>query len=927
VSSPLLATKFYFPPPRPNLVTRSRLFAHLDESLIRKLAIISAPAGYGKTTLVVGWVSQIPNARIGWLSLDEGDNDPARFLNYLIAAFQKACPGSGERAIAVLHSPRMGSTKTFPAETLLNMLVNDLVSISDPIVLVLEDYHVIQAEPIHQYLTYLLEHLPANVHLVLISRAEPPLPMARLRARGQLVEIRTNDLRFTDEEAGEFLHRSMRLDLDNEKVALLSARTEGWISGLLMAAISILTRVDADTFINDFAGSNRYIMDYLVEEVLQGQPDYIQQFLHYTCPLERLYGDLCDEIIAEVHDFTGMPAAELRNIPPSASILSSLERANLFTVPLDDRQEWYRYHRLFTDLLRKRLGLANPELVPRIHTRASRWFEQNGYLPEAIQHSFSAGDFDRAAILIEGAAEPVFRRSETGLFLSWLEKLPEPLIQIRPKLGIFHALALIISSQKYDLVEARLEQVQKAGFEESLEGEVATLRGLLTMLRGDIQQSILFSRQALESLPEEQLLFKSLAADNLGMCYVLSGDMPSAIQAFEEAVPLAHRCGNIMIAAGALSNLAGLQYLRGQMRDAWVNYQKILDLTTDTGGRRLPVAGKALIGLGELAREWNDLEAAASYLSEAIELLSQYVEIGVVVCYISLARVRQSQGNWEGAWELFNKAQELALESSAIPIDDRLVEVTQALFWIRQGKYKQALSWAQKRKLDDNVLAELRSSAGALGFEMIEPEYLTLARLLTAQGQPEKALSILIPIQAIDEQKRRGRRLIEGLCLQAIALQAMGEVDAAMDAFQRALTLARPEGFVRTFIDEGEPLQRLLSLAVQRGVEPEYATRLLNAMQSRQSPAHKPMKTSKDLAAFPPPSSGKLGADLIEHLSQRELEVLQLVALGLSNAEISARLVISLSTVKGHTTHIYSKLGVNSRTQAVSKARDLGILS
>jgi LuxR family transcriptional regulator, maltose regulon positive regulatory protein len=925
VSSSLLATKFYFPPPRSEQVRRLRLLARLDESLTCKLALVAAPAGYGKSTLVGEWITKISDVKIGWLSLDDGDNDPARFLNYLITAIQKAEPGTGERALAMLYSPRTASTKALSAETLLDILVNDLVQIPEPIVLVLEDYHVIQTGSIHQSISYLLDHLPPNVHLVLISRAEPPLPLARLRVRGQLVEIRTNDLRFTNEETDEFLNRSMRLNLDFEKVALLSKRTEGWIAGLQLAAVSMLSRDDLDVFINEFTGSNRYVMDYLVEEVLQQQPDHIQKFLHFTCPLNRLCAKLCDEIMAEAFDLMGQTGAELtRN--ESASILSALERANLFIIPLDDRQEWYRYHRLFADLLRKRLGLANPEVEQRIHHRASRWFEQTGNISEAIDHSFSAEDFDRAASLIEQTAESTLMRSETGLLLNWVEKLPKPLILTRPKLGIFHALALIISSQKYDDVKAQLDQIQETAAEGELDGEVATLRGLLTMLQGNLKDSILLSRRALECLGEEQLLFKSLATDNLGMCYVLSGDMPSAVQAFEEAVMLARRSGNIMMAAGALSNLAGLQYLQGHMREAWSNYKKILDLSTDTGGRRLPVAGKALTGLGELAREWNDLEAAANYLSKAVELLSEFVEIGLVVCYLSLARVRQSQGDWEKAWKLLSKAQELAQESRSIPIDDRLVEVAQALFWIREGNYEQATSWVQKRKLDDDVLTELSSSAGSLGFEMIEPEYLTLARLLIAQDQPDKALNILSTLQVIDEQKERGRRLVEVLCLQAIAFQAKGEVDTALSVLQRALALAKPEGFVRTFIDEGEPVLRLLSLAIQRGIEPGYATRLLEAMQTKQSPSHEPTKPSATPAYSPAPFPGKPDPGLVEPLSRREIEVLQYIELGLSNAEIGARLVISLSTVKGHTANIYSKLGVNSRTQAVLKAKQLGIL-
>lgn len=925
MSSPLLTTKFYYPQPRQEHVRRSRLSARLHEIFKFKLALISAPAGYGKTTLLVDWVSQIPESRVGWLSLDEGDNDIARFLRYLIAAIQKAEPGAGERALEVLSSPQTGHTKTLPIETLLNMLVNELASVPDPIVLILEDYHVIHVQQIHEALTYLIEHTPSNVHLVLSSRAEPQLPLSRLRGRGQLFELRTKDLRFTDEEAIEFLNRSMGLALDKNKAAVLSARTEGWIAGLHMAAVSLINRDDVDTFIDSFAGSNRFILDYLFEEVLKGQPEHIQEFLQSTCMLERLCGDLCDEVLDEALTYEGRSSRGTIS-PHSASILNELDRANLFIVPLDDRREWYRYHHLFADLLRKRQRLSNPHLLPRIHTRASLWFERNGNLPDAIEYSFLAGDLERAAYLIEQAARPVFSRSETGLFLSWVKNLPDHLVQASPTLAIYYALALLMNNHKLEEVEAWVDKAGAATREGVLDGEAYALRGLVKMLRGDIQKGIQLSRQALENLTEEQVMFQSLAADNLGMCYVLIGDMESAIQAFEDVVRIARSSGNTMMAAAALSNLAGLQFIQGHLRTAWANYQKILDLTTDPGGRRLPVAGKALTGLGELAREWNDLEAAASYLSEAIELLTQFVEIGVVFCCLSLARVRQAQEDWGNAWELLSKAQELAAETRGVPIDDRLVEVTQARFWILLGDYEQALSWAQKRGLEENGMAGIRGGAGSMGYDLIESEYLTLARLYLAQSSPGKALEILASLQTIDEQKGRGRRLVEVLCLQALAFQAKGEMDNALSMLGRALKHGRTEGYVRTFIDEGAPAMRLLKQAVHRGIEPEYATRLLAAMKSKEGGDQRLIKASASGTLSPPRGIAGFEPGLMEQLSERELEVLKLVAQGLSNPEIGARLVISLSTVKGHTANIYGKLGVNSRTQAVAKARELNIL-
>lgn len=930
MSTPLLATKFYIPQARLELVCRPRLQSQLDMGLVRKLTLVCAPAGYGKTCLVADWLSQIPATRVGWLSLEEGDNDPARFLTYLIAAIQRAERGAGERAAAILHSPQLGGAKTLPAETLLNILVNDLDMIAEPVILILEDYHFIQAEPIHQFLNYLLDHLPANIHIYLVSRAEPPLPLALLRARGQLIEIRTSDLRFSEQETGEFLNRMMKLGLDKRKITRLSARTEGWISGLLMAAVSMQGRQDVDAFIEEFTGSNRYIMDYLVEEVLQQQPEYIQQFLLFTCPLGRFCGELCDEIMAEAIDYLKQAGSELKP-PSSASILETLERANLFTISLDDRREWYRYHRLFADLLGKRLGQAYPTLLPRIHHRASRWLEKNGYIAEAIEHSITAGDMERAAILIEQTAEPTLKRSEAGILWGWLEKIPEPVIQARPELPIYRAMALLISSQKYAEVETMLEQIDTGTVGGIQEGKVASLKALLSMLKGDFQQSILLSRQALDYLSDDQLFFKCLAADNLGMCYVLSGDNPSAIQAFEETARLAQRSGNIMLEAGALANLAGLRYVKGHLHEAWVNYKKILDLATDHNGQRLPVAGKALIGLGEVARERNDLEAAANYLNEAVELLSLFVEIGAIICYLSLSRVRQAQGDWEKAWELLSIAQEMALESKMTSLDDRLVAVSRALFSIRLGNYDQAISWAQERNLDDDVLAELNNKAGALSYDVIEPEYLTLARLLIAQGKADKALPILASLQSIDEQRGRGRRLIEVLCLQAIAWQAKGEPEQAISVLQRALREAKTEGYIRTFIDEGEPMRRLLKIVIHKGVEARYAARLVGAMQSGETPsleaaslqtAHTSTALARSWMVDTEPSE-----PLVEPLSPRELEVLELIALGLSNGEIGAQLVISLSTVKGHTANIYSKLGVNNRTQAVAQARELGLLA
>jgi LuxR family transcriptional regulator, maltose regulon positive regulatory protein len=914
----LLATKFAVPPLLPGHVKRHRLAARLDEGLSRRLILVSAPAGYGKTSLVCEWLSNLQGVRVGWLSLDRNDNDPARFIRYLISGIEKTVPGTGKEALELVVPalPGRGPARSF--ESILNLLVNELAQTADPIVFVLEDYHFIQSEAVHSCLTYLLDHLPANFHLVITTRAEPPLPVSRLRGRGLLVEVRTKDLRFSEAEAAELLNHSMQLGLTPEQVALLTGRTEGWAAGLQMSGLLLAGRDDLDSSIEDITGSTRYIMDYLVEEVLQQQPEHIQHFLLHTSFLDRLNEDLCDAILTDQLPETPAPGAEAS---PSASILDYLERANSFIVPLDHQRDWYRYHRLFSDILRKRLMAAFPQAGPLLHLRASRWFEQHGYAAEAVEHRLAARDFDGAADLIETLAEPTMKGSETALFLSWVEGLPYSHVQARPILYVYQALSMLFLNHGLEAVEAHLEMAKAASPEGGLVSETAALQSLLEVLKGNFSESIRLSQLALGSLKDDRLLLKSLAADNLGICYVLTGDLPAASQAFEDAVSIAQSSQNKMMAAAALSNLAGLQVVQGHLRSAWAHYQKILEITSDRSGRRLPVAGKALFGLGELAREMNDLPAANRYLSESIELLSRFVEIGGVISYLSLARVRQAQGDRDSAQELLHKAQQMAQGSRSIQMDDRLVETAQARIWIQQGEIGQVLTWVKKHRLDENPLAELQAKAGSPGYDLIEPEYLTLTRLYLAQDQPDKALEILQTLLTIDESKGRGRRMIEVLSLQAVALQALGDVEQGLMVLQRALVSAKPEGYVRTFIDEGKPMARLLGLCLQRGIELDYAGQLLAALLEPKAGGQEESARKAHRKRGPQP-----GAGLIEPLSDRELEVLNLIAQGLSNAEIASRLVISLSTVKGHTANIFSKLAVNSRTQAAARGRELDLL-
>lgn len=881
----LLATKLYIPLPRPGAVARPRLLARLDAGLACPLTLISAPAGFGKTTLLGRWIAarraEPAAPAFAWLSLDERDDDPARFLTYCIAALQTVAPETGATALALLQSPQRPSL-----ETLLVPLLNDLAQAASPLPLVLDDYHAVEAQGIHDTLAFLLDRLPPHVHLIVAGRADPPLPLARLRARAQLVELRAADLRFTPQETADFLNGVMGLALSPAAIDNLAARTEGWIAGMQLAAVSLQGREDREEFVRVFSGSHRHVLDYLLEEVLKRQPENVQSFLLQTSILDRLTAPLCDAVL-------DAPAG-------SQAALEQLERANLFMVPLDDERRWYRYHRLFADLLRQYLEKTQPEKLPELHRRAGGWLERHEWLPEAIEHAFAAGDAAHAADLVERAAEGTFMRSEVGTLLRWLNALPDEHIRSRPILCIYHAWALMLMGQPRAAVLARLDDAEAGASAGAIPAEAAVCRALLATLLGDTSRSLTLSREALARLPEENGYWRGIVMSNLGMAHVLVGDIDAAIQAFDESVRLGRIVGNTLFAVGALGNLGGLCLLRGRLRQAESIYGQALDLATDAHGRRLPVATRALFGLAELARERNDLDTAARYLAECLELSEQYGEIGTLVTCVSLARVRQEQGDAAGAQAMIERARQLAQRSEATSLDDQLVAVAQARLSIRQGDLAAAEEWARERK---------RSGMPA-AYDLQEAERTLLARLHLAQGRAREALETLAPLREAAERRGRARRLVEILALEALSHHAQGDERAALAAMEQLLRLAEPEGYVRVFLDGGAPMARLLSAVLARGISADYARRLL--------------------AQFPAAPHAAAPAEeapaLIEPLSAREREVLGLIAEGLSNQEIAERLVISLSTVKGHAAAIFGKLGVSHRTQAVARARELGLL-
>jgi ATP/maltotriose-dependent transcriptional regulator MalT len=896
MATQVLSAKLYIPGPRPKVVLRPRLIERLNEALHRRLTLISAPAGFGKTTLVSEWVASCEQP-VAWLSLDEGDNDPARFLTYFIAALQtltlhKAdgiAANIGEGLIRVLQSPQHP-----PIESILTTLLNEITTVTNKFILVLDDYHVIDTNAVDHALSFLIEHQPPQMHLVIATRQDPNLPLARLRARGQLAELRVTDLRFTSSEAAEFLDQVMGLSLSAQDIAALENRTEGWIAGLQLAAVSMQGQDDVSNFIQSFTGSHRFIMDYLIEEVLKQLPERVQTFLLRTSILDRLCGPLCEAVLLD----PSLSAQET---------LEYLEHANLFTVALDNERRWYRYHHLFADLLRQRLrqsivsalGATNVESsVNELHIRASQWYEDNGLDIEAFHHAAAANDIDRAERLIEGKGIPLHFRGAVITLLDWLKSLPTEVLNARPSLWWRYGSLLLVNGQttgvaeKLDAAEAAIgSTLQGAEPDEktrNLLGQIATARTVLALTRYQVETMFVQSRRALEYLQPESLTARATVNWTLGYAYLFSGNRIAAHQALTEAIALSQAAGDIFTIILATIALGNVQEVDNQLHQAAETYQRVLQLA---GAQPLQIIYEAYLGLARIFYEWNDLETSEQYAEKSLQLARQYETVidRFVSCEVFLARLKLARGNEVGAAALLEQAERSARQKNFVL---RLPEVAaeQVVLLLRQGNREEAARLAQQHKLP-----------------------IGQARVYLAQGNPSEALAILEPLhQQADENGWADERL-KVMVLQAVSLHAHGEKDKAVGLLRDTLTLAEPSGFMRIFVDEGLPMVQLLksmNASRENGRLEGYIHKLLAAFE--------PAKNH-------PPSTSNT-QPLIEALSQRELEVLRLIAEGLSNREISERLFLALSTVKGHSRIIFQKLQVERRTEAVARARELGLL-
>ena len=934
VSAPVLKTKLHIPPVRSGRVPRPHLVERLVAGLHRKLTLISAPAGFGKTTLLSECVAHSPR-RAAWLSLDAGDNDATRFWMYLIAALQTLDGELGETALTMIRSSQPPAR-----ETILTGLLNQLAAQPTPLALVLDDFHLITDSQVHSDLIFLLEHLPPQAHVILSGRSDPPWPLARWRARDQLTELRTIDLRFSLNEATSFLNDSMGLDLSVEDVAALDERAEGWIAGLQMAALAMqpmVHRVDVapmptgrpgrspqtvSSFIQTFTGTHRFVLDYLVEEVIGNQTPAMQEFLLRTSILERMTAPLCDELQAQ-EPASGEPdgagPSPLSAHSPSQQRLEQLEDANLFVVALDDERRWYRYHHLFGDLLRRRLEQTQPGLALQLHRRASQWYEAHGLLADAINHAFAAGDVEWIDHLVEKNVLSMLDRGDLGSLLRGLDTIPAQEERKRPWISVAWAWALVYSGQAehallhvQDATEAIQAARQDPTEQVRIRGHVAAIRGYVTSVAGAWLESQEYSREALAALPESDSTARTFAASQLGIALRMSGQLAAASEALTEAIEISRVAGDSHVAMTVQCHLVNLQRIQGRLHEAADNCRQALELAEEHArrdGLALPITGYVHSWLSGILYEWNQIEEALYHATEGLRLCQEWGWVEALAdCHYFVAMARWGAGDLKGALEMLSIAKVMAADLSDWYVG--IMESFQARLLLAQGNVPAA--------------RQLVAASGCTPDDTVEFSrsfwYRTLARVLIAEGQPEAAVPLLERLLELVEPSGATTITVQTLVVQALVHHAMGEVDAALSSLQRALQLAEPGGFVRLFVEEGPVMADLLQMAHQQGIAVDYAQRLLAAFEDS---GHRPQPDSSPSQVR---SGAQAGAPLAEPLTEREMDVLRLLPSSLSVPEIAGELFVSPHTVRSHIKSIYGKLDAHSRMEAVGLAQEFGLL-
>ncbi len=904
MARPVIATKLYLPKLRPGLVARPQLRERLRRGAQSRLTLLSAPPGFGKTTLLADWLHETAGEdhSVAWLSLDPEDADPAAFWTCVVTALQTAAPGIGATALELVASSPL------PTEHLLTTLLNELAAAAGEIWLVLDDYHLVDSPEVSDGVVFFVDHLPAHVHVLLSTRADPNLPLSRWRVRGELSEIRAADLRFTSDEAGAYLNEVAGLDLAPTDVAALEERTEGWIAALQLAALSIQGREDASSFIARFAGDDRYIVDYLVDEVLRHQPDPVRRFLLQSAVLDRFTGPLCDAVTGDDH---------------GGDMLTALDRANLFIVPLDDRREWFRYHHLFADVLRARTHAEQPELVPLLHLRASQWFEINDSPDEAVRHALAARDFDRATYLMELAVPEVRRNRQEAMLLGWLKALPDDAVPRSPVLSVFYGYMLMFSGDLV-AVERRLDDAERAlaaqaegsappGAQTSelrtLPATIAVFRASLAQARGDAAATSEHALRALELAGPSDHLARGGAAGFLGLAAWAQGDVPGALETFTQAVASLHAAGALVDELSGTVVLADLWLVAGRPSEARRLYERALRLAESQGESVARATSDLHVGISEIDREVGDLESANRHLERAA-VLGERAAMGEsgYRWFVAMGRVRDAEGDPQEAITLLDKAEQL-YRPAFFP-DVRPIAAIRARIWISRGKLQDAGEWARAGNVTTTDDVSYRR----------EFDHLTLVRLLIAQhrGQPttgalDDAARLLERLSSAAETAGRAGSLLEIRMLQALAHDARGQRRQALESLAQALVQApEPDGYARLFLDEGAPMTELLRDAEQNDVSRDHARRLLSGGAAPAAETHGSQQHPAQPSAEP--------------LSDRELQVLRLLDSELTGPQIARELFVSHNTLRTHTRHIFTKLAVTSRRAAVRRARELGLM-